>query len=74
MFDKNIHLKLGQWCWIVCDQSDTEQNRMIGMFLEKDDLGDVWMVTKKGDKFETGQYSIRDLIPLHNCTGWNYRP
>ncbi len=74
MLDKKKHLRMGQWCWIVEEESDFRQVRKIGLFLEKDHLGDVWMVIKNGDKFQTGLYSLRDIIPLHNCTGWNYMP
>lgn len=74
MIDKDIQLKPGKWCWIVQNESTTEQHRTIGLVLEKDNLGDVWMVVRKGEKFVAGQYGIGDLIPLHNCTGWDYIP
>ena len=74
MLDKREHLKQGRWCWIVQNENEHEQHRIIGLFLSFDDLGDAWMVTKQGDKFETGVYSVKDLIPLNNCTGWHYYP
>ncbi len=74
MIDKDSCLKPGRWCWIVQNESEREQRREIGLFLEKDGLGDVWMVVKRGSGFVAGQYSIGDLIPLFSCTGWDYRP
>lgn len=77
MIDKCM-LKPNKWVWVVSNENEHRQSRRIALFLQKDDLGDCWVCWKEGngsdEKFVTGQVSIGDLIPLHNCTGWNYFP
>lgn len=73
--NKDKHLSPGRWVWVVQNESKTEQHRTLGIFLDRDSLGDAWVAISLPDgTFEAGQYGIGDLIPLNNCTGWNYSP
>jgi hypothetical protein len=65
------HIKTGQWVLIYFYEAPPK----IGLVLDKDNLGD-WIVAFYSDNriMKTGTWSTRDLIPLHNCTGWDYKP
>lgn len=79
MLDKIKWLKPGKWVWVVQDEDKTQQFRKIAIFLEFNNPGDLppldcWVVWKENDQFISGQVAVNELIPLNNCTGWNYMP
>jgi len=74
MLDKSQWLKPGKWVWVVINEDNNRQERFIALVLDKDTLGDIWLSYKKGDKFVSGQFCVKDLIPLNSCTGWDYHP
>lgn len=74
MLDKSQWLKPGKWVWVVMNEDNNRQERFIAMVLDKDNLGDVWVTYKNVNMFISGQVSVKDLIPLNSCTGWDYHP
>ena len=75
--DKRQWLKIGKWVWVVHNEDQYRQARFVAMVLEEEKEGEIKLVYRNRyddytTDFHTGIFSVADLIPLSNCTGWDY--